>query len=86
LGTPKGRYDEHSSKSFLSCETKVIESVGEKPHFRRLMPTSFATLQQWRQINAGAKLFTSSNMKPAHNTTKYFAPTYDDVVNLTGLL
>jgi hypothetical protein len=23
LGTPRGRYDEHSSKSSLSCETKV---------------------------------------------------------------
>jgi hypothetical protein len=43
------------------------------------MHTSFATLQQWRQINAGALLFTSS-------TIKNFAPTYDEVVNLTGLL
>jgi hypothetical protein len=25
-------------------------------------------------------------VEPAHNTTKYFAPTYDEVVNLTGLL
>jgi hypothetical protein len=50
------------------------------------MHTSFATLQQWRQINAGALLFTSSNVEPAHNTIKNFAPTYDEVVNLTGLL
>jgi hypothetical protein len=35
-------------------------------------------------MNAGVKLFTSSNVEPAHNTTKYFAPTYDKVVNLTG--
>jgi hypothetical protein len=26
---PKRRYDEHSSKSSLSCETKVINLVGE---------------------------------------------------------
>jgi hypothetical protein len=50
------------------------------------MHTSFVKLQQWRQINAGAWLFTSSNVEPAHNTTKKFAPTYDEVVNLTGLL
>jgi hypothetical protein len=34
----------------------------------------------------GVQLFTSSNVEPAHNTTKYFAPTYDEVVNLTDLL
>jgi hypothetical protein len=33
-----------------------------------------------------ALLCTSSNVKPAHNTTKNFAPTYDEVVNLTSLL
>jgi hypothetical protein len=30
LGTPRGRYDEHNSKFSLSCETKVIEPVGER--------------------------------------------------------
>jgi hypothetical protein len=24
-------------------------------------------------------------MEPAYNTTKYFAPTYDEVINLTGV-
>jgi hypothetical protein len=33
-----------------------------------------------------ALLYTSSNVEPAHNTTKNFALTYDEVVNLTGLL
>jgi hypothetical protein len=28
----------------------------------------------------------SSNVEPAHNTTKNFAPNFDEVVNLTGLL
>jgi hypothetical protein len=27
---PRARYDEHNSKSSLSCETKVIEPVGER--------------------------------------------------------
>jgi hypothetical protein len=50
------------------------------------MHASFATFQQRRQMNAGAWLFTSSNVEPAHNTTKNFAPTYDEVVNLIDLL
>jgi len=29
VGNPKRSYDEHSSKSSLSCETKVINPVGE---------------------------------------------------------
>jgi hypothetical protein len=35
LGTPRGRYDEHSSKSSLSCETKVYQTSRRKPNFRR---------------------------------------------------
>jgi hypothetical protein len=50
------------------------------------MLASFATLQTMAPEHAGAWLFTSSNVEPADNTTKYFVPTYDEVVNLTGLL
>jgi hypothetical protein len=50
------------------------------------MLASFETLQIMAPENAGVWLFSSSNVEPAHNTTKYFAPTYDEVVNLTGLL
>jgi hypothetical protein len=35
LGTLRGRYDEHSSKSSLSCETKVYRTIRRKPNFRR---------------------------------------------------
>jgi hypothetical protein len=35
LGTPRGRYDEHSSKSSLSYETKVYRTSRRKPNFRR---------------------------------------------------
>jgi hypothetical protein len=35
LETPRGRYDEHSSKSSLSCETKVYRTSRRKPNFRR---------------------------------------------------
>jgi hypothetical protein len=35
LGTPRGRYDEHNSKSSLSYETKVYRTSRRKPKFRR---------------------------------------------------
>jgi hypothetical protein len=39
----------------------------------------------WYVVDVGA-FSPSSNVEPAHNTTKYFNPTYDEVVNLTDLL
>jgi hypothetical protein len=35
LGTPRGRYDEHSSKSFPQYEIEVYRSSRKKPNFRR---------------------------------------------------
>jgi hypothetical protein len=35
LETPRGRYDELSSKSSLICETKVYQTSRRKPNFRR---------------------------------------------------
>jgi hypothetical protein len=55
------------------------------------MLASFVTLwtmapeEYWCVVDVGASS-PSSNVEPAHNTTKYFSPTYDEVVNLTGLL
>jgi hypothetical protein len=43
LGTPRGRYDEPNSKSFLSMKLRFIEPVGEKTDFRRLMLVGLAT-------------------------------------------
>jgi hypothetical protein len=80
-------YDEHSSKSTLSCETKVYRTNRRKPNFRRLMLASFAIAPEYLYgASSRALLCTSSNVEPAHNITKYFAPTYDEVVNLTSLL
>jgi hypothetical protein len=33
LGTPRGRYDEHNSKSSLSIKPRFIEPVGERTNF-----------------------------------------------------
>jgi hypothetical protein len=35
VGTPRGRYDEHSSKFFLSKKPRFIEPVGKSQYFRR---------------------------------------------------
>jgi hypothetical protein len=43
LGTPRGRYDEHNSKSSLSMKPRFIELVGERTNFRRLMLAGLAT-------------------------------------------
>jgi hypothetical protein len=49
------------------------------------MLASFVTLQTMAPDSAYAPS-PSSNVKPAHNTTKNFAPNFDEVVNLIGLL
>jgi hypothetical protein len=85
LETPREGYDEHKSKSPLSVKPRFIEPVGERINFRRLKLPSFATAPDNGALSR-AWLCTSSNVEPAHKTTKYFVPTYSEVVNLTGLL
>jgi hypothetical protein len=41
------------------------------------------TIYIWRLIQA---LLASCNVEPAHTQTSTLLPTYDEVVNLTGLL
>jgi hypothetical protein len=76
--------------------TTASFSLVMKPRFNRpkrkksirlkVMLASFATAPD-NLYGASSKLcFASGNVEPAHNTTKYFVPTYDEVVNLTGLL
>jgi hypothetical protein len=88
LGTPRGRYDEHINKSSLSMKPRFIEPVGERTKFRRLMLASFATAPDnlYTAPRPRHSFAPAAHIKPAHNTTKYFAPTYSEVVNLTGLL
>jgi hypothetical protein len=88
LGTPRGRYDEHSSKSSLSMKPRFIEPVGERTNFQRLMLASFAiapdNLYMASYLGRSFALAATWNL---HTTQpKYFAPTYSEVINLTGLL
>jgi hypothetical protein len=74
LGTPSGRCDEHNNKFFPQLETKVYRSKKKKPIRLKVMLASFATAPD-NLYGASSKLcFASSNMEPAHNTTKYFVP------------
>jgi hypothetical protein len=88
LGTPRERYDEHSSKSSLSMKPRFIKPVGERTNFRRLKLASFTTTPN----NLYLAPYLGHSFAPAATwnlyTTqpKYFAPTYSEVVNLTGLL
>jgi hypothetical protein len=67
---------------------RFIEPVGERTNFRRLMLTGFATAPD----NLYMAPYLGRSFAPAatwnHHTTqpKYFAPTCNEVINLTGLL
>jgi hypothetical protein len=67
---------------------RFIELVGEKTNFRKLMLAGFATAPD----NLYMAPYLGRSFAPAttwnlHTTQpKYFAPTYSEVVNLTGLL
>jgi hypothetical protein len=41
LGTPRGRYDEHSSKFSLSKKPRFNRPVGERNNFQRLLLADF---------------------------------------------
>jgi hypothetical protein len=67
---------------------RLIEPVGERTNFRRLMLAGLATTPD--NLHVAPYLghsFAPAAMWNLHTTQpKYFAPTYSEVVNLTGLL
>jgi hypothetical protein len=74
LGTPRGRYDEHSSKSSLSCETKVDRTSRIKPNFRRWCLIASWHSGQGHKINYLSACLPLAATWNLHNTTKNFAP------------
>jgi hypothetical protein len=88
LGTPRRRYDEHISKSFLSMKLRFIKPVGERTNFRRLMLADLATApDNLYMVPYLGRCFAPATMWNLHTIQPmYFAPTYSEVVNLTGLL
>jgi hypothetical protein len=88
LGTPRGRYDEHNSKSSLSMNPRFIEPVGEGTNFRRLMLTGLVIAPDnlYMAPYLGRSFAPEATWNLHTTQPKYFAPTYSEVVNLTGLL
>jgi hypothetical protein len=88
LGTPRGRYDEHSSKFPSVWNQGLIKPVGERTNFQRLMPAGRAMAPD----NLYMAPYLGHSFAPAATWNlhtiqpKYFAPTSSEVVNLTGLL
>jgi hypothetical protein len=87
VGNPKRRCDEHNSKFSLSYETKVYQSSRKKPNAWRWC--MLASWQLWiiykvpRPVLCFAPV-TTRNLPTTQPRT--LLPTYDEVVNLTGLL
>jgi hypothetical protein len=87
LGTPRGRCDEYNSKVFPSIKKPRYVDLGEE----RQTTEGDA---DWLNSTSTRAPFTtlvdsssaSSNAEPAHTQPNTLFPTYDEVVNLTGLL
>jgi hypothetical protein len=88
LGTPRGRYDEHSSKFPSVMKPRFIKPIEERTNFRRLMLTGLATApSNLYMVPYLGRSFAPAIMWNLHTTQpKYFTPTSSEVVNLTGLL
>jgi hypothetical protein len=88
LRTPRGRYDEHNSKSSLIMKPRFIEPVGERTNFRRLMLVGFATAPDnlYMAPYLGRSFAPAATWNLHSIQPKYIVPTYSEVVNLTGLL
>jgi hypothetical protein len=86
LGIPRGRCDEYSRKIFPQYKTKVCRSGEERAKRLKVMP---ASLQQLRTIYRAprpsfALLAAARNLHTTQPNNLF--PTYDEVVNLTGML
>jgi hypothetical protein len=87
LGTPRGRYDEYSSKVFPSVKKpRFIVQERKEPIRLKVM---LASLRQLRTIYRAprpsfALPAATRNLHTIQPNT--LLPTYDEVVNLTGLL
>jgi hypothetical protein len=86
LGTPRGRYDEHSSKSSLSCETNVYRTSRRKAKLQKVMLASFVTLRTMAPEILLVCLHLAATWNLHTTQPRTFLPTYDEVINLTGLL
>jgi hypothetical protein len=75
LGTPRGRCDEYSSKIFPQLRNQGLIVLEEERQMTEGDACKLRNSSGQFIYGASSKLFfASSNVKPAHNTTKYFVP------------
>jgi hypothetical protein len=87
LGTPRGMCDEYSSKIFPQLRNQGMSILERRDKRLKVMRTGLITLQQGRRLTILVDSSSaSSNVEPAHTQPNTLFPTYDEVVNLTGLL
>jgi hypothetical protein len=65
---------------------RFIEPVGERTNFRRLMLASLVTDNLYMAPYLGRSFAPATTWNLHTTQPKYFAPTYSEIVNLTGLL
>jgi hypothetical protein len=67
---------------------RFIEPVGERTNFQRLMLAGFTTAPDnlYMVPYLGRSFAPAATWNRQTTQPKYFAPTYSEVVNLTGLL
>jgi hypothetical protein len=87
LGTPRGRCDKYNSKIFPQLRNQGMSILERRDKRLKVMRTGLVTLQQGRRLTILVdSASASSNAEPAHTQPSTLFPTYDEVVNLTGLL
>jgi hypothetical protein len=85
--TPRGSYDENNNKFSLSMKPRFNRPLGERNHFQRLLLPDFGKAPEkvWCMVDEEA-LAPVATWNLHTTQPNYFAPTYSEVVNLTGLL
>jgi hypothetical protein len=86
LGTPRGRCDEYSSKIFPQYETKVCRSGEERAKRMKVMLASLRQLRTIYRVPRPSFAFQAATRNLHTTQPNTLLPTYDEVVNLTGLL
>jgi hypothetical protein len=75
LGTPREGVMSTVASLPSVVKPRYIEPVGERTKLKKVMLASFVTLRTRAPDKLlGGVSSPSSNMKPAHNTNKYFPP------------
>jgi hypothetical protein len=85
LGNPKRKVWGAQQQVSLNCETKVYRTSRRKPNFRRWCLLASWHSRQWRQKML-VRLHLAATWNLHTTRPRTLLQTYDEVINLTGLL